>query len=196
MESNLSPIGWAIRPLKRYAEFSGRSSRAEFWWFFLFMIILWFVLYFAVLGSVMSAVGASQSGSAPSAGLLGALGGFGILMMLVWLVLLIPSIAVQARRLHDTNRSGWWLGGFYLLYAVYIFLLFGAMGSMMAAAASGVQPDPSQGLGAMFGVTMIVGLAIFVYAIVLLVFYCLPGTKGANRFGPDPYGQDVEQVFA
>ena len=35
----LSPIGWALRPLKRYAEFSGRSSRAEFWWFFLFMTV-------------------------------------------------------------------------------------------------------------------------------------------------------------
>jgi len=36
----------------------------------------------------------------------------------------------------------------------------------------------------------------FVYSIVLLVFFCLRGTRGANRFGDDPYGPDVEQVFA
>jgi uncharacterized membrane protein YhaH (DUF805 family) len=43
---------------------------------------------------------------------------------------------------------------------------------------------------------MVLGFAMFIYMIVLLVFYCLPGTKGANRFGDDPYGANVEEVFA
>ena len=43
---------------------------------------------------------------------------------------------------------------------------------------------------------MILGLVMFVYMIALFVFYVLPGTKGANKYGADPYGQDVEQVFA
>jgi uncharacterized membrane protein YhaH (DUF805 family) len=44
--------------------------------------------------------------------------------------------------------------------------------------------------------TGIFALVMMVYAIVLLVFYCLPGTRGPNRFGEDPYGADVGEVFA
>jgi uncharacterized membrane protein YhaH (DUF805 family) len=47
-----------------------------------------------------------------------------------------------------------------------------------------------------FAAVGIVALAIFIYSIALLVFFCLPGTKGANRYGDDPYGQNVEEVFA
>jgi len=189
----MSPIQWALRPLKKYAVFSGRASRAEFWWFFLFLMVIWFVMYFVMLSSLMS-VGMSQT--APSAGVAGAFGIFGIVVLLFWLGLLIPTIAVQTRRLHDTNRSGWWLGGFYLLYGVYIAMILGSMGSMMSSAMTGAQPDPSQVPMAMFGGTMILGLVMFVYMIVLLVFYCMPGTAGVNRYGPDPYGPDsLEQVF-
>jgi uncharacterized membrane protein YhaH (DUF805 family) len=42
----------------------------------------------------------------------------------------------------------------------------------------------------------IIALLLFVYSIVLLVFFCIPGTKGPNRFGEDPYGADVGEVFA
>ena len=187
---NLSPIGWALLPLKNYAKFSGRASRAEFWWFFLFMIVVWVVAYIALFGTLAGA-GASQT--APSAGLLGAFGVVGLLLILFWLAMLIPSIAVQVRRLHDIDRSGWWLGGFYLLYFAYIAMAFSSMSSMLVP---GAQPNPSQVSGGLFGATMIVGLIMFVYMIALLVFYCLPGTKGANRYGDDPYGPDVERVFA
>lgn len=46
------------------------------------------------------------------------------------------------------------------------------------------------------GAIGIVGLGMFVYAALLLLFWCLPGTRGLNRFGEDPYGADVEEVFA
>src|SRR5206468_3708159 len=97
---------------------------------------------------------------------------------------------VQIRRLHDTDRSGWWLGGFWLLYLVYIGLSFGTLFSLRAS------PDSAPnvtGLGAAIG---IVGLIFFVYSIVLLVFWCLPGTRGPNRFGDDLYGANVDEVFA
>jgi uncharacterized membrane protein YhaH (DUF805 family) len=48
----------------------------------------------------------------------------------------------------------------------------------------------------MVTLTMILGLVMFIYGIALLVFFCLRGTAGPNRYGPDPYGSDVEQVFA
>ena len=187
----MSPIDWAMRPLKRYAQFSGRAPRAEFWWFFLALMVVYFVVWF-IFGAVVGGAAASQT--EPSAGMLGAFGAAGIILALFWLAVLIPTIAVQVRRLHDTGRSGWWLGGFYLLYAVYLVLTVGVLGSVMRASMEGgAAPQPS---GAMFVGAMAFGLAFFVYAIALLVFYCLPGTKGANRYGDDPYGNNVEEVFA
>ena len=67
----------------KYFDFTGRASRAEFWWFYLFTLLMgWAVLLVD-----------------PSQMLSGVLG----------LVLFIPSLAAGARRLHDTGRSGWWL---------------------------------------------------------------------------------------
>lgn len=183
---DLSPIGWALRPLKRYAEFSGRSSRAEFWWFFLFMMIIYMVVWGVLFGTI--GLSAAASGNQNPMVMFGALGVVGIFMILFYLALLIPTIAVQVRRLHDTNRSGWWLGAFWLLYVVYMVATFG----MAFSATPGSTPPSLAGAGVM----MIVGLAFFVYSIVLLVFFCLRGNEGPNRFGDDPYGANVEEVFA
>ena len=68
----------------------------------------------------------------------------GILLFVGFLYLFIPALAVTFRRLHDTDRSAWWI---------------------------------------------LVGLIPFLGALALLVFYCLDGTPGANRFGPDPKGR-------
>ena len=185
----MSPIAWAIRPLKRYAEFSGRSSRAEFWWFFLFTMVFYLVVWFALLGSVGASMSSLEGGAEPSVGVLGALGVGVIFIGLFWLAIIIPTIALQVRRLHDQDRSGWWVGGYYLLYAVYMVMSFG---TVLGAAGD----DPSQiSPGALIG-TMIIGLGFFIYSIILLVFFCTQGTKGPNRFGPDPYGEDVAEIFA
>ncbi len=71
---------WYLGPLKKYAEFSGRASRKELWLFYLFNILVYLVLV-----SIFAPVGVIYA--------------FG-----TWL----PTIAVQVRRLHDKNRSGWW----------------------------------------------------------------------------------------
>jgi uncharacterized membrane protein YhaH (DUF805 family) len=76
-----------IATLKKYADFSGRARRTEYWLFALFNIII------AVLLSVVDYVLSSP----------------GIVGMVFALAVLIPSIAVGVRRLHDTDRSGWWL---------------------------------------------------------------------------------------
>ena len=89
----MSPIDWAMRPLHKYADFSGRAPRAEYWWFYLMVIIGYFVA--SILDSLV--------------GTGGMMGSFGVLTMIVMLGLLLPSIAAGVRRLHDTDRSGWWL---------------------------------------------------------------------------------------
>ena len=192
----LSPIGWAIRPLKNYANFSGRASRAEFWWFFLFVMIV-YVIFWIVLLAAVGATFTPGDGHVsvspgtprqPSFAMFGAFGAAGIFMILFYLALLLPMIALQVRRLHDTDRSGWWLGVFWLMYPVYMVLLFGTSIANMQA---GTIPGAGLAIG-----SAIFALAFFVYSIVLFVFFCLRGTQGANKFGEDPYGPDVERVFA
>jgi uncharacterized membrane protein YhaH (DUF805 family) len=187
----LSPLGWALRPLKNYANFSGRASRAEFWWFFLFVILFFVLLYVVLFAGVFAAAASGASGG--SAGMLGLFGILALLLPLCWLALLVPMIAVQVRRLHDIGGSGWWLGAFYLLYAVYVVVLLRSMRSIMA---SGAQPNPALFTDSSFGLTMILGGVMGIYMLVLLICYCLPGTKGPNQFGDDPYGRGVEEVFA
>lgn len=184
---NLSPIGWAMRPLKRYAEFSGRSSRAEFWWFMLAVMLIYCVLL--VVGFALAGSSPDPATATSPLGIYSGLGAFMAVIGIYWLALLVPTLAVTVRRLHDTNRSGWWLGAYVLLYVAYMVVVMG----IGASAGAGVGPDAGAGLGIFI---LILSLAFFAYAIALLVFYCLPGTRGPNRFGDDPYGPDVEQVFA
>jgi uncharacterized membrane protein YhaH (DUF805 family) len=84
---------WMTMPLRRYAEFSGRSRRKEYW-----MYVLLLILVGVVLAAVEGALG------------LGAIvGPYGPLSALLALGTFIPSLAVGVRRLHDTGRSGWWM---------------------------------------------------------------------------------------
>ena len=96
-------MNWYLEVLKKYAVFSGRARRKEYWMFFLFNVIILFVLGFV-------------EGFAGSAG---------IVSMLYSLGVLIPSIAVSVRRLHDTDRSGWWLLiGLVPLIGAIVLLVF------------------------------------------------------------------------
>ncbi len=66
---------------EKYATFSGRASRSEYWWF-------WLATF--VIGWVAGLISSTLAG-------------------IIWLVLLIPSIAVGVRRMHDSEHSGWWI---------------------------------------------------------------------------------------
>lgn len=99
-------FGQAIsRFFKKYATFSGRASRSEYWWVSLFLTLVSIVLMIiTIIGAVATADGYSGE---PGPGLIiGA-----ILLILFFLAVVIPGIAVTVRRLHDANFSGW----FYLL---------------------------------------------------------------------------------
>ena len=86
-------MNWYIAVLKKYAVFSGRAQRKEYWMFVLFNII------FSILCGVIDGVLGTFD---PKVGI-GVVGG------IYALAVLLPSIAVGVRRLHDTSRSGWWL---------------------------------------------------------------------------------------
>jgi uncharacterized membrane protein YhaH (DUF805 family) len=171
---------YMFMPLKRYAEFSGRSRRMEYWMFFVFQFLIgiaFWVLMMVVGGAAM------MGGGGPGA-LMAAGGGIMIVMALyalVGLALIIPGIAVAVRRLHDTNRTGWWLLAPLCGYVVMF------IGTGMAASGS----TGAGGILAMLG-----GIGALVMVLVLLVFMFLEGTKGPNRFGADPKGGVDAQVFA
>ena len=124
--TSMTPVDWAKRPLQKYADFTGRAPRAEFWWFVLLVVI----------GEVVAMILDSILG-------IHLVGAYGPVLTLFFLAILAPYLAVGARRLHDTNRSGWWL---------------------------------------------LIGLIPLIGAIVLLVFFLLPGDSGSNDFGSNPYG--------
>lgn len=126
----------------KFATFSGRARRSEFWYFYLWQSIL----------------------STVTCGIAG-------------LVFFIPSLAVTARRLHDTGRSAWWIAGYgvstipYLtVYVLYIIDMINS-GS----------PDPSLTL-----LMLLSGLIVMAMAIVMLCFLVGDSQPGDNQYGPNP----------
>jgi uncharacterized membrane protein YhaH (DUF805 family) len=128
-------LDWMLMPYKRYADFSGRSRRKEFWLFQLFVFIVYFVLMI-VAGMGMSSMTVDPETGAVSGGGLSSV--MSIVVMLFWVATIIPLIAVQVRRCHDQDKSGW-----FILVPIYGFVL-------------------------MF----------------------IEGTRGPNRFGPDPKAEE------
>ncbi len=148
-------LEWMLLPLKRYAEFSGRSRRKEYWSFALLNVIVYVALLAMMsvggfsLSALMGAGGAMDSAFSP-----GPIVWLGLGLMGLWgLAMLLPSVAVVIRRLHDRDMSGWW----------YLGVIVASM-------------------------IPVVGLLA---GIAFLVLMFLEGTKGPNRFGPDPKGGEA-----
>jgi uncharacterized membrane protein YhaH (DUF805 family) len=103
-------FGQAVsRFFKKYATFTGRASRSEFWWWFLVNTIVGLVLYVLtlVLGSSGATFDANTGMSTPGPGIV-----VGIVLSSIWfLATIVPWLALVWRRFHDTNRSG----AFYFL---------------------------------------------------------------------------------
>lgn len=86
-------MNWFLMVLKKYTVFSGRAQRAEYWYYILFYLLIYIGL--AIADRVTGTFSAET--------------GMGLLSGIFALGMLIPSLAVGVRRLHDTDRSGWWL---------------------------------------------------------------------------------------
>jgi uncharacterized membrane protein YhaH (DUF805 family) len=165
---------WMFLPLKRYAEFSGRSRRMEFWMWILFQLLL--SLLFVIL--LVASVGMGALTGDPTQIMAGVGGALVIyaLWLLLSLAFFIPNLAVTIRRLHDSNRSGHW-----------VWLFWGPYLAMLAMALAGAGSEASGG---------ILSLVCLAGGLALLVLMFFEGTKGANRYGPDPKGEVSSEVFA
>jgi uncharacterized membrane protein YhaH (DUF805 family) len=99
---------WYMEVIRQYAVFEGRSRRTEYWTFMLFHIII-----FVVLRIIDGIAGTS-----------------GLISSIYALAVLLPALAVSVRRLHDTDRSGWWLlATFFPFLGAIVLLLFMAQDS-------------------------------------------------------------------
>lgn len=118
-------MNWYLDVLKKYATFSGRARRKEYWMFSLFNVIFAFVCGFldGLLGFISYETG------------------LGILGSLYILATFLPSLAVLVRRLHDTDRSGWWvLIGIIPLIGPIVLLVFACLDSKVGENRFGPNP--------------------------------------------------------
>lgn len=93
---------WMLMPLRRYADFSGRSRRKEYWFYTLGVTLVGLLLVvamFTVAGGAEEIAGGGELFAGP----------FAIVILLFGLALFIPSLAVQVRRFHDQDKSGWFV---------------------------------------------------------------------------------------
>jgi uncharacterized membrane protein YhaH (DUF805 family) len=107
-----------------YVRFSGRAARSEYWYWLLFCILI------GIVSVLIDAVLFPHSDVGP-------------INTIAELIVLLPTLAVSIRRLHDLDRSGWW----------FLLVLIPIIGGIW-----------------------------------LFVWFCMRGTIGPNRFGPDPLG--------
>ncbi len=136
---------WMLMPLRRYADFDGQSRRQEYWLFVLgkwIVIAALFALFVVLLPENAGALGLPIRDGAPM--------GVLVLGTVFILAMVIPTLAVQVRRFHDQDKSGW------MCLTQFV---------------------PAVG------------------GIILLVFMCLEGTRGPNRFGPDPVPENLADMF-
>ena len=132
---------------RKYATFQGRARRSEFWYFYLFLVIVNAVLTTLLMVALFSAGTHEEVVNGIKQTVPNGINAFGIIMIVIsgiwFLATLLPNLGVMVRRLHDADHSGWWWW---------------------------------------------INLVCFGW-IVLLVFWVTEGTRGPNRFGPDPKGE-------
>lgn len=150
-------FGEAIKSVfSKYATFSGRARRSEFWYFYLFYILVAFGLSFLSI-------------RIPVAKYLYILFGLGVFL---------PYTAVTVRRLHDIGKSGWIL----LIFMVVIFLISMLMFLLIDIIAPTIEGSSMT----VFIVYSIFVLIVLALAIWLIVWLCRDSQPGENKWGPNP----------
>lgn len=170
-----------LRPLAHYADFRGRSHRGEYVLFVAGQTLFFGILAILVYKAVSSS-GMSLSGAVPI--LLG-------VASLTWAGLLIPNLSLQARRLHDTNRSARWMGLMVPGILAPVILVGSAIELLNQVTKGGLTEGVMMAQLGSAGAASLVWLLGTVGNMVLVGMLLLPGTSGPNHFGPDPKDEAV-----
>ncbi|MDR0790268.1 MAG: DUF805 domain-containing protein [Bacteroidales bacterium] len=144
-------MNYFIKCLKNYAVFTGRARRKEYWLFYLFYVI--FLVVAMVLDNVLGIASKTLH--------------YGPIYGVFCLALLVPTLAVSVRRLHDIGKSGWWMLIFYLASVVL---------SVLMTLLITVVPF----------IVFFVAIAIMAIAIWMLIWVCKDSQMGDNQYGEYP----------
>jgi|TARA_Y100000294_G_scaffold178085_1_gene207292 uncharacterized membrane protein YhaH (DUF805 family) len=150
---------WYLKVVRdNYANFSGRATRQEYWMYILFLLL------FSLLAIVLDNILGTDFGI-----------GYGWIYLIISIIHIVPSFAVLIRRLHDTEKSGFWVLYPYIAYLpIFLGIFMMTNYPILGMIISGIS-----------------FLAIFILLIMFLIFLCKDGTPGPNRFGPSPkHGTD------
>ncbi|WP_311568508.1 DUF805 domain-containing protein [Photobacterium arenosum] len=127
-------MNWYLYALRKYAVFSGRAQRQEYWYFFLINLVV--TLALGIADNLLNTPGAGE--------------GTGLLGGVYSLAVLIPSVAVGVRRLHDIGKSGWWmLLSLIPILGFVILLFFFARAGQPGPNEYGNNPKEENGMGHM-----------------------------------------------
>lgn len=143
----------------KYADFSGRARRSEYWFWVLFNLIVGFVanMFSSLLGSLT-------------------------LYLIVIVALLIPSISVTVRRLHDIGKSGW----YYLLPVVPLVAMFFLLFTYL------VTYDASSSI---FYIIGLFEIAALVLTIIFMIWMAKDSQPGMNKYGPNPKENNFDGMY-
>lgn len=101
---------------KRYFDFKGRSSRSEYWWVFLFSMIIGILVMLPLMGPYVASINEMAAGGQPDFSWM--FSAAALPYALFVLINLIPNIALIVRRIHDHDKSGWWFPLMYVLMLI------------------------------------------------------------------------------
>ena len=168
--------------LCKYADFSGRATRAEFWWWLLttFLVGLAVTAVDTTINSLLSAV--SEYAFSP-------------LSAIFALVVLLPHLAVTARRLHDVGKSGWWQLAWILIFGgawtIFLVVVAVSLGNYIIGEGYNVGPDEFRRTltfdrfgPAIFG--FLFAMAVTEATLIWYLAWMTRQGEGPNRHGPDP----------
>lgn len=117
-----------FEPLRKFATFEGRARRSEYWLFSLFLFLTGIPAGILLMIAGVGAAGASNADSgAAGAGAAGLVVIVLLLLSVFYLAMLIPSLAVSVRRLHDSDKSGWLLLISLIPFGSFVVLIFTLM---------------------------------------------------------------------
>ena len=159
----------------KYATFSGRATRPEYWWFFLFGILgsiaasILDGLFFGAATLAADVTETTASFSAISDGPIGAI---------FSLAIVLPSLSVGWRRMHDTGRSG--------LYLLYPLLVMIGIGTFLAIFGSLGAPETGGMAAPVVIITLFASVVLALSPLIVLWWLTRPSQPGSNDFGPNP----------
>ncbi|UIP26801.1 DUF805 domain-containing protein [Photobacterium sp. TLY01] len=127
-------MNWYLYALRKYAVFTGRAQRQEYWYFFLINLVI--TLALGIVDNLLNTPGTGE--------------GTGLLGGVYSLAVLIPSVAVGVRRLHDIGKSGWWmLLSLIPVIGFVVLLFFFARAGQPGTNEHGPNPKDETGMGHM-----------------------------------------------